>query len=219
MEQLKHMKETLTDCVATQIASHMDTVETGELGAAIDMIKDLSEAIYYCTITEAMEGDKDKDTYYGRNNHGTMYSAKVPQYRYPQGDYYDPHYREMYELPVMYAQNGGNGRGGSPSRGGNGRGYADGNTSMYYDPYRNEGMIYNEGYYPAMKDPREGRSGMRRKMYMDGKGMYDKTKQMQELENYIQELTYDLTEMIADASPEEKQMLSQKINTLATKIK
>ena len=25
------------------------------MGEAIDMIKDLSEAIYYCTITEAME--------------------------------------------------------------------------------------------------------------------------------------------------------------------
>jgi hypothetical protein len=42
---------------------------------------------------------------------------------------------------------------------------------------------------------------------MDGKGTKDKTHQMKELENYMQELSTDLTEMIEDASPEEKQML------------
>jgi hypothetical protein len=30
-------------------------VDAKELGEAMDMIKDLSEAIYYCTITESME--------------------------------------------------------------------------------------------------------------------------------------------------------------------
>jgi hypothetical protein len=36
-----------------------------ELGAAVDMIKDLSEAIYYCTITESMEkGEKEREKHY-----------------------------------------------------------------------------------------------------------------------------------------------------------
>jgi hypothetical protein len=35
----------------------------------------------------------------------------------------------------------------------------------------------------------------------------------------MQELTSDVMEMINDASPEEKQLLSNKIATLATKIK
>lgn len=35
----------------------------------------------------------------------------------------------------------------------------------------------------------------------------------------MHELTSDITEMIQDASPEEKQMLQQKIAALATKIK
>ena len=54
MERLKHMKECLVGCVQGQ-HSHLDTVDTKELGEAVDMIKDLSEAIYYCTITEAMD--------------------------------------------------------------------------------------------------------------------------------------------------------------------
>ena len=41
---------------------------------------------------------------------------------------------------------------------------------------------------------------------------------MQELETYVQELTSDLIEMIADATPEEKQLLKTKISTLSTKI-
>lgn len=54
---------------------------------------------------------------------------------------------------------------------------------------------------------------------MEGKAYKDKTQQMKELENYMQELSTDITEMIQDASPEEKLMLQQKISTLATKIK
>ena len=54
MKRLHHMKEKLICCVECQM-SHLETVNTKELGEAIDMIKDLSEAIYYCTITEAME--------------------------------------------------------------------------------------------------------------------------------------------------------------------
>jgi hypothetical protein len=53
------------------------------------------------------------------------------------------------------------------------------------------------GYREAMmRDPREGKSGERRKMYMEGKAYKDKIKQMQDLESYMQELASDMTEMI-----------------------
>ena len=42
---------------------------------------------------------------------------------------------------------------------------------------------------------------------------------MKELEKYLQELSQDVTEMVQKATPEEKQMLQQKISLLATKIK
>ena len=56
MEQLKHMKETLISCVQSQM-SHLDTVDTEELGDVIDMIKDLEKSIYYESIVTAMEKD------------------------------------------------------------------------------------------------------------------------------------------------------------------
>ena len=55
MDRLKNMKESLMNCVQTQINGNLQSVNAKELGEAVDMIKDLSEAIYYCSITEAME--------------------------------------------------------------------------------------------------------------------------------------------------------------------
>ena len=54
IEQLKDMKQQLVSCVQAQMGD-LKSVNTHELGQVIDMIKDLSEAIYYCTITMSME--------------------------------------------------------------------------------------------------------------------------------------------------------------------
>ena len=233
MEKLKQMKECLVGMVEGQIYGNIDKVDAQELGAAVDMIKDLSEALYYCTITEAMEEeDEEKE---GKGKHGMMYYPRtMPMYHLPYPiEMYDPRTRERYPSGPMYAQgnNGGNMRsnssgGGNDARGGGTRGYNEGLMPIDYSMY-NDGMMYNpyerggnRNYMEdMMRDPKEGRSGERRKMYMDGKGVKDKTHQMKELEAYMQELSQDLTEMIQDASPEEKQMLQQKISTLATKIK
>lgn len=243
MEELKKMKECLMAKVEGQIYSNLDTVNTAELGAAIDMIKDLSEAAYYCSIVKSMEESAEQEEE-GKERKGMMYYAPRQMMYEPYPiEYYDPRYRD-----TMYAQGGsrggyatggrgsssgsvGGGRssGGNNARGGT-RGYSDGNYTMYNDgnssnySMYHEDMMYPQDMYPIyrdgmMKDPREGRSGMRRKMYMEGKGMKDKTKQMQELETYMQELASDMTEMIQDASPEEKQLLQNKISALAAKVK
>ena len=267
MEKLKQMKEALVGCVQTQIYGNLEKVDTKELGEAVDMIKDLAEAIYYCTITEAMEKEEKEG---GKGQHGMMYYNP----RMMPMEYYDPRLRERYMPGSMYAQGGGGGSSGSGgggssgssgggggggsrnargdggydasargnnARGGGTRGYMEGMMPIdepWYPMYY-EDMMYTRGgnqgggqgggggrggnrNYPPMemmKDPQEGRSGECRTMYMEGKGMKDKTQQMKELENYMQELSQDLTEMIQDASPEEKQLLQQKISTLATKIK
>ena len=49
-DALKSMKEQLMNCVQGQLGD-LSKVDAEELGEAVDMIKDLSEAIYYCTIT------------------------------------------------------------------------------------------------------------------------------------------------------------------------
>lgn len=151
-DRLYYMKETLMDAVEMQLCD-LDKVDTKELGEAIDMIKDLEEAIYYCTVTEAM-------------NTGSTWEMEKS----------DHHQR--------------------------------------YDDNR----MYDKANH-AERDEREGRSYNSRRMYIEAKDMKrDKATQLRELEKYIQELSQDITEMIADASSEEKQYLEKKITALASKI-
>lgn len=170
MERLKAMKERLMSCVESQMGD-LSKTNAEELGEVVDMIKDLEETIYYCTVVKAMEDREEEKRYY----------------------------------PVMYT--GGYRTKMYPSTG-----------RMYYGSAYDRGMDDYTMVYP--RDFREGRSGSSRRMYMESKEMHEgKEKQMMELEKYMHELSGDVMEMINDATPEEKQTLSQKLMTLAEKVK
>lgn len=157
------------------------------------MIKDLSEAIYYCTITESMEkSDKEKKEY------PMMYPV---EYRYYPMDY-DRYYRDMdRSYGTMYYTDYASNNGG---RGGNYGGNNSGGTRNYEDGNR-QTPGESRNYPIELRDYREGRSPITRKTYMERK-MHGggKEAQMHELEKYMQELTSDITEMIEGASAEEK---------------
>ena len=194
-EILKSMKEQLTSCVQGQLGD-ISKADAHELGEAVDMIKDLAEAIYYCTITEAMEKEPAETPV---NNNITYYTTPPTYYNKMSPDYYRNMERNGGQM--YYSTPGGNG--GNQS-GGNG----SGNTSYY-----------TQMPYAQQRDPREGRAAIRRRMYMEGKQAHrDQKTQLQELEAYLQELSSDVTEMIKDASPEERATLHQKMTTLASKI-
>lgn len=190
MEKLKQMKEALVGHLQSEIYN-IKEANTQELGAAVDMVKDLAEAIYYCTITEAME-EKEHEKKYYYDHYPIVYADDRRNYVEPM--IYDYGRDIDKEKGRMYYTNGGNG-----------------SRSMYTE---------REYPYPLeFRDRREGRSPMSRKMYMEAKEMHHgKEVQMRELENYMQELTSDIAEMIKGASPEEKQLLQKKISTLATKV-
>lgn len=54
MDKICEMKMTLENYISAQMANLADA-DTHELGEAIDMIKDLAEAEYYCEATKAMK--------------------------------------------------------------------------------------------------------------------------------------------------------------------
>lgn len=119
MDMLKSMKETLM-CVAQNQMSHLDMVDAKELGEVIDMVKDLEEAIYYCTITEAMN---KKEKHGDSNGHTTIYYSEP---RYPM-DYN----RMYYDGGTSYRMYNDEGRDGRSSNGNEGRrGYSE----MMKDP-------------------------------------------------------------------------------------
>ena len=211
MEKLKQMKETLMSCVQGQMGQLKET-DAQELGAAIDMIKDLSEAIYYCTITEAMEKKDDSEIC---TKHHLM---AMPEHN---NGYYPPRDMDRGEGRMYYYDGGSGGnRGGNNNNGrGNGGSYNNGGGRANYMDFTDEMYGRPMTQTNVLRDRREGRSPMTRKMYMEAKEMHQgKEVQMQELENYMQELTYDLTDMIKGASLEEKQLLQKKLATLATKV-
>lgn len=203
LKRLEHMKESLVACVESQISGGLKEVDAKELGEAIDMIKDLEEAIYYCTITKAMKENEEEEKYSSKQQSMYQQGGRNGGSNYYTPMYYPPMYNDgaMYNIGssyndgAMYANNSNGGN----SNGNNARGYTD---------------------MQMGRDKREGNSPMRRRMYMEGKEKkHDSTKQMKELEEYMHELSNDIMEMIEDSTPEEKQMLRQKITTLATKIK
>lgn len=206
IERLKSIKECLMSTVQGQMGD-LANVDTKELGEVIDMVKDLEEAIYYCTITKAMEeSEKHQEKYY---YDPAIHSGNIRYYD-PSRDIDRMYGRMYYDGGDMMYYN--SGTGGSSSSG-NSSSSTNGNTN-------GSSRNYTEREYPVqMRDRREGRSPISRRTYMEAKEMNKgKAAQIQELEKYMTELSHDLVEMIEDTSPEEQQYLHKKLTSLASKI-
>lgn len=189
-KRIEYIKENLMSAIENQLHDLAHT-DAEELGAAVDMFKDLEEALYYCTITKAM---KEKENHEGEYSEAQRY--------YWDRNIDKPYYNRMYYGYGNGISNNGNWGGSSPY-------YSGGNSS------------YMERSYPMNepRDSREGRSGSSRKMYMETKHINgDKMTNLKELEHYMKDLSEDVTEMISDASPEEKQLLQRKLTSLVNKI-
>lgn len=196
-DRLKSMEQCLMSMVEKQVSS-LDQTDAKELEAVINSIHYLEEAIYYCTITKAMEEKKD--------DHNKYYTDRMTYIPYDYNRDMDRNNGRMYYdgYPMggaynMYNNNGGNSS--SSSNGSSSRGYSERELPI------------------ELRDYREGRSGRSRKTYMEAKEMHqDKNVHLKELEKYMTELSQDITEMIGNASPEEKQLLEKKMTALASKI-
>lgn len=84
--RMKRLKEDLMAQVECEVAKGFEHVDTKELGEVIDMVKDLSEALYYCEITKAMQGEEYNEDY----EHGVMYSTPHSMRRWPKSQPYEP---------------------------------------------------------------------------------------------------------------------------------
>ena len=66
MKQLKLIEQCLASAVQSQLED-LKKIDTKELGEVIDMIKDLEEAMYYCSISEAMEKSAEEKEWNSMN--------------------------------------------------------------------------------------------------------------------------------------------------------
>lgn len=199
MHRLKHMKEALVAQVENQM-SNLSEVDTHELGEVIDMIKDLEEAIYYCSITKAME-EKEEE----KKVEHHYYTTYIPERDIDRDEWGRMYYPRMRDSQGRYLPES---RDGTRDGGSRHRNYVE-----FPEPY------YEREIPIGLRDEREGRSPITRRMYMESKELHkDKTTKLKELEQYMKELSEDIVEMISDATPEERQLLEKKVAALSTKI-
>lgn len=160
---------------------------------------------------------KGKGTYIGRRGYTDMmmpmdYMSNM--YDYDEMERMrdlDREHGKMYFSAGTYASNyGGNSGNRSGNEGSDGRRNYDG-----------DGRRNNSG---NGRDYREGRSGQRRRGYMESKELHSdnspesKQHRMKELDAYMKDLSEDVTEMIGDASAEERALLKQKMQGLVSKL-
>lgn len=207
VEQLTMIKDQLIAQVQAQM-SDLKCVDAKELGEVVDMIKDLAEAVYYCEIYDQMKNSEESRKEEVRSNNYYYTERYYPAYDHERD--MDKYYGRMY-------YSSGQGTGTSSSNNGANSGSTSSTSNSMGEAGRS---YYTERDYPVyIRDEREGRSPMKRKMYMESKDMHhDSTKSIKELESYMQDLTSDMMELLSKASPEEKTMIQKKMNTLASKI-
>lgn len=218
IKMMHEMIEKLTECAKHEMDNGIESVDTKEMGEVTDIIKDLSEAMYYRTLVEAM-----KEAEYGEeyDEYGPMDDGRRGyrgQRRDSRGRYMSNRgrrgYQEDYRMPPiywdrdmdrdtmgkMYYTDGTSGTSGMT--GGSTSGSSSNGSAMGTRGY-SEGSRYENA-----------RRGYEEKKTMGA----DKADKMKSLEEYMKELSSDVTDMIKDASPEEKSMLKTKMQTLLTKI-
>lgn len=200
IKRMHEMIETLTEVAKCEIDKGIENVDTKEMGEVADIIKDLSEAMYYRTITVAME-----DSEYGVDYDWEGRKGYRGQMRDSKGRYMS---RRRGYMPMM-------------------RDYDWDNMQMDRDMDREHGKMYYTEPMTMRNDNQthsESRYDRARRGYEESKAMHkgntaeDKQHKMKELENYMKELSTDVTDMISDMSPEEKSLMKQKMQVLMQKI-
>ena len=181
---------------------------------AMDEAEEADEAMKYI---EMYEDYPERKGYRGqpRDSRGRYMSRRGYESRMmPEMDYDEMERMRDYdrESGKMYYS-------GSGSSGGSSSGMSSGGSSSGMSSGSMGSNSGSRGYSEGGRDSREGRSGQSRRGYMEAKEQgKDKQAKMRELEEYMKELSSDVTEMIGDASPEEKSMLKNKMQVLMQKI-
>lgn len=216
MHRLKEFMEKLEECAKCEFDKGIQNVDTKEMGEVIDMIKDCTEAMYYYSIVEAMKESEYGEDYdwEGRKHYrgqrrdskgrfmsgrrGGMRRGYEPDYRMPpeMDEDMEEYWRDMdIAQGRMYYNGDGSNRSGQGSG------------------VRNTGDTSNRG--------RSGsRYGYSHDEYMKKREMYSKDdpehkkKRTEMLNEYMDDLSDMAKEMVADMSPEEKQMWKVKLNKL-----
>ena len=214
IKMMHEMIEKLTECAKSEMDKKgIEEIDTEEFGKVTDIIKDLAKSMYYRTLTEAMKESEYGEEYdeYGAYDDGRRGYRGQP--RDSKGRYMSRRGRRGYEEPwdEMYDE-----------------------MEYYRDMDRNSQNGMNRMYYtePITTGSRHDSTGSMdnvnrgtsryenaRRGYEEKKTMgADKQEKMKSLEEYMKELSSDVSSMVTEMSPEEKTLMKQKMSVLMSKI-
>ena len=211
IKRMHCMIEKLAECAEKQFDNGIESVDTAEMGQVTDMLKDLAEAMYYRTLTKAMDDSDPEEIMEMFERYGDGGRRYYDHYRYADGRFAPKGrgtYRRGYDEPPYYHM--------TPEM------YRS--MENYRDMDRRDGrMYYSE---PSMNSgvQTESRYDMAKRNYTESKELHrgntpeDKEQKMKELEKYLREIGSDIAELISDASTEEKNLLKNRMQVIMQKI-
>ena len=219
IKMIHEMVEKLTECAKSEMDKKgIEEIDTEEFGKVTDIIKDLSEAMYYRTLTEAMKeaeygedydymgayDEHERKGYRGqrRDSRGRYMSRRgYESYMMPEMDWDDMEYQRDMDRNShnrMYYtdgnMNGSSSMGGSMGSQGGSRGYSESRYDRARRGYEETKAIHKDNSTES------------------------KQMKMKSLEDYMKSLAEDVTEMVNDMSQEEKSLMKQKMQVLMQKI-
>ena len=215
IERIHKMIECLTEKTLCELDKGVENVNTEEMGEAVDMIKELCEAEYKAVIVKSMKKADEEEEEYNKE----LLRALKGEYGEEGGRRYYDEYR--------YA----NGRFAPKGRGIR-RGYTE--PPYYHMPLNYNDMEYmrdmdkdrGKMYYSEPIAPHVSESNYDRakRHYTETKEMHkggsteDKEHKMKALDMYIRELSGDISELLNDMTPDERNLLRTKMSNLASKL-
>ena len=198
IKRMHCMIEKLSECAKSEMESGIENVDTCEMGKVVDMMKDLSEAMYYRTLTKAMDESTSEETLemFERYGDGRRFYDK---YRYADGRFAPKGrgtYRRGYDEPYYHM---------NPDM------YREHEPEYWRDMDRKDGkMYYTE---PITMESRYDKA---KRMYTETKAKHnsgsveDKQLTLKEGEKMLNVIIDELMEMVSDATPEMKNMIKTK---------
>lgn len=228
IKNIRCIEEKLAEAIRCEFEKGIDKVNTSEMGKATDMLKDAAEAEYYARIAKAMEDaekeDEESQKYmlkqlkeeYGDEEGERRY---YDDYRYKRSGRFAPKGRGSYmprrgyEEPPYYHM--------TPEM------YRDHDAEWYRDMDRKSRnvMYFSDPIRNSDSEKHvESRYDRAKRMYTETKDMHksgsveDKQITLKEGEKMLNVIFDEIDEMLADATPEMKNMVKTKAMTRIQKI-
>ena len=207
IKRMHCMIEKLSECAKIEMESGIENVDTCEMGKVVDMMKDLSEAMYYRTLTKEMDESDTEEIMEMFDKYGDDGKRYYDMWRYKSGRFAPKGRgtRRGYEEPPYYHM--------TPDQ------YKEHDPEYWRDLDRKDGkMYYTEPITMESRYDKAKRGYEESKMTHKENTPEHKQAKMKDLEAYLKELSEDVTKLLSDATPEERAMVRGKMQVLTQKI-